>query len=224
MPRPRTHDLDDLLDVAEQVVTAAGPSGLTLRGLASAAGVSNGSIYHAFSSKDELLARVWLRTARRFLRMQAEQVEAALADADSTPSGVDAVVQAALTPVDFAARHPAAARLFFMRRRDQLFTPDLPEWLAEQLTSVQAEFTAVLLRLADAVWQRHDRVAVETVAACVVDLPTGLMRRQLETSHGLDELTGPRIAAAARAVLSLPIPTPANEPQTSPAPRKEHRS
>ncbi len=62
MPRPRTHDVDDLLDVAEQIVTDAGPSGLTLRGLASAAGVSNGSIYHAFSSKDELLARVWLRT------------------------------------------------------------------------------------------------------------------------------------------------------------------
>ena len=209
MPRPRTHDVDELLDVAEQIVTDAGPSGLTLRRLASAAGVSNGSIYHAFSSRDELLARVWLRTAQRFLRMQADRVEAALAGADSSEAGVDTVVQAALTSVDFAEEHPVAARLFFMQRRERLLAPDLPEALAAELKSVQTTFTGVLKRLADAVWHRHDRAAVEAITACVVDLPTGLIRRQLESGPGLDEATGPRIAAATRAILALPLPRPA---------------
>ena len=222
MPRPRTHDLDDLLDVAEQVATAAGPAGLTLRGLAGAAGVPTGSIYHAFSSKDELLARVWLRVARRFLRMQTEEVEAALAGAPSTASAVEAVARAALTPADFALRHPAAARLFFMQRRDQLFTPDLPDDVAAELESVQTEFTAVLVRLAEAMWQRRDRVAVDTIASCVVDLPGGLMHRRLESAHRLDDRTGPRIDAAARAILALPLPPPSRA-RTARATRKEHR-
>jgi AcrR family transcriptional regulator len=215
MPRPRTHDLDDLLDVAEQVVSDDGPSGLTLRRLASAAGVSNGSIYHAFSSKDELLARIWLRAAQRFLRMQATRVDAALADEHASGSEVDAVVQAALTPVVFAGRYPAAARLFFMQRRDQLVTAELPVWLVEQLQSVQSRFTDLLVRLADSLWQRHDRVAVETIATCLVDLPAGLLRRQLESPHGVDNHAEPRIAAATRAILAIPLPAPARKTRTS---------
>jgi AcrR family transcriptional regulator len=215
MPRPRTHDLDDLLDVAEQVVTEGGPSGLTLRRLASAAGVSNGSIYHAFSSKDELLARIWLRAAQRFLHMQVRRVDAALADENTSGPEVDAVVLAALSPVVFAARYPAAARLFFMQRRDQLVTGELPAWLVEQLESVQTQFSDLLVRLADSLWQRHDRVAVETIATCLVDLPGGLLRRQLESAHGLDPHAEPRIAAATRAILALPLPAPAHKTKTS---------
>jgi AcrR family transcriptional regulator len=226
MPRPRTHDVDQLLDVAEQIVTDTGSSGLTLRGLASAAGVSNGSIYHAFSSKEELLARVWLRTAQRFLRRQIEQVEAALAGTDSSESaGLDAVVRAALTPVDLAREYPAAARLFFMQRRDQLFSPELPPSTVAELESVQTRFTALLIRLADAVWQRHDARAVDTIAACVVDLAGGLMRRQLLSGRGVDEQTGARIAAATRAILALPLPAaPARKTRTSRPKRKEPRS
>ncbi len=223
MPRPRTHDLDDLLDVAEQVVTDGGPGALTLRRLASVAGVSNGSIYHAFSSKDELLARIWLRAAQRFLHMQATRVEAALADENASGSKVDAVVQAALSPVAFAARYPAAARLFFMQCRDQLVAAELPAWLVEQLQSVQTQFTDLLVRLADSLWQRHDRVAVETIATCLVDLPGGLLRRQLESAHELDHHAEPRIAAATRAILALPLPAPARKTKTSRSPRTANK-
>ncbi|HEY3630164.1 MAG TPA: helix-turn-helix domain-containing protein [Jatrophihabitantaceae bacterium] len=231
MPRPRTHDVDELLDVAEQIVTETGTAGLTLRNLAAAAGVSNGSIYHAFSSKEELLARVWLRTAQRFLQRQAEAVDAVLAHADpdvdvdidiDRAAGIEAVVQAALTPVGLARQYPAAARLFFMQRRDQLFSPQLSPSTVTELESVQTRFTALLIRLADAVWRRHDARAVDTIAACVVDLAGGLMRRQLLSGQGVDEHTGTRIAAATRAILALPLPeAPARRARTSRPKRKE---
>jgi AcrR family transcriptional regulator len=231
MPRPRTHDVDELLDVAEQIVTETGTAGLTLRNLAAAAGVSNGSIYHAFSSKEELLARVWLRTAQRFLQRQAEAVDAVLAHADpdvdvdidiDRAAGIEAVVQAALTPVGLARQYPAAARLFFMQRRDQLFSPQLSPSTVTELESVQTRFTALLIRLADAVWRRHDARAVDTIAACVVDLAGGLMRRQLLSGQGVDEHTGTRIAAATRAILALPLPdAPARRARTSRPKRKD---
>jgi len=205
MARPRVHDLDALLDAAERIVTDTGSAGLTLRALATAAGASNGSIYHAFSSKEEILARAWLRASERFLALLDERLEAALVPGGS---GEDAVVAAALAPVGFTERHPESARLFFGQRRDQLFTADVPAELVERLDAAQERFTAVLVRLAEARWQRRDAVAVEAIAACVVDLPGGLLRRQLLAGGRPDPQTGPRIEASTRAILQLTVPAP----------------
>jgi AcrR family transcriptional regulator len=213
VPRPRTHDLDSLLDVAEQIAGAAGPAGLTLRRLAAVASVSNGSIYHAFSSKEELLARVWARAARLLLTLQNARVEAALANrvADEA-SAIEAVAAVAVAPVDFAIDHPAAARLFFMQRRDQLVAQNLPAPVADELEAIQADFTRLLIRLAQARWARHDRIAVEAIATCVVDLPGGLMHRKLLTGIQVDSQAKAQIDTACRAILGLELPAPPTRP------------
>ena len=50
VPRPRVYDLDTVLDAVEALVAAQGPAAVTVRAVASAAGVSNGALYHNFSS------------------------------------------------------------------------------------------------------------------------------------------------------------------------------
>ncbi|NGN91131.1 TetR/AcrR family transcriptional regulator [Nocardioides sp. KC13] len=201
MSRQRLHTLDDLLDVAEQIVTSGDPSGLTLRSLATAAGASNGTIYHAFGSKDVLLARLWLRSWCRLGDLMAEAMGERSADA----SGEDAVVAVALTPVEFVRRFPASARLFFAQRRDQLFSADIPPELETELNSVQEKFVEVLVALARGVWDRGDRIAVEAIAVCVVDLPGGILRRCLLEDREADEATAARLEAAVRAILTVPL-------------------
>lgn len=231
MPRPRTTDLDTLLDVAERIATSTGTSGLTLRRLATEAGVSNGSIYHSFSSKEELLARVWARAARRMLTALDARVTAVLTGGTGRETGgepggepgtvgtsTEAIVAAALSPVDFAIEHPGAARLFFMQRRDQLFSDDLPQSASDELDEIQGFFTGVLIRLAQARWGRRDAVAVDAVAACVVDLPGGLMQRRLRAGDPLDDQTRAQIDAACRAILALELPPPPTR-----TPREEER-
>ena len=212
MSRQRLHTLDDLLDVAEQIVTSGDPSGLTLRSLAAAAGASNGTIYHAFGSKDVLLARLWLRSWCRLGGLMAE----AMAER-STDAGEDAVVAVALTPVEFVRRFPASARLFFAQRRDQLFSADLPPEVEAELTSVQEKFVEVLVALARGVWGRGDRIAVEAIAVCVVDLPGGILRRRLLEDREADEATAARLEAAVRAILTVPLePRPARATPADP--------
>jgi AcrR family transcriptional regulator len=207
MARPRTIELDQLLDVAERLATAGDPEGLTLRRLAAEAGASNGSIYHAFSSKEELLARVWIRAARRLLTEQSTRVEEAVSAATSVEAVDDAIVGAARWPVEFAIEHPGAARLFFGQRRDQLFSSHgLPAAITEELDAIQHGFTGLLMTLARARWQRTDRQAVETVAVCVVDLPGGLMQRKLVTGEALDAHVATHVEAACRAILALEPP------------------
>ncbi|MET7303077.1 helix-turn-helix domain-containing protein [Embleya sp. NPDC005575] len=217
MPRPRVHDLDRLLDVAERLVADGGPERFTVRALAVASGVSNGAIYHAFGSLPVLLGQVWSRAAGDFLDLQVELVDAVRSDGPE--SGVRAVVAAASAPAVFADRRPEAARLLMGVRREQLLGPEVPQESAEALFALDKRVLALLTRLARGLWGRADGPNVEVVTLCVVDLPTAVFRR---------ELTGPvvdgrprvgadsreRLAAAVRAVLALP-PPPAHAGRTA---------
>lgn len=208
MARPRVHSLDELLDVAEQLVTNGDPAGLTLRSLAASAGASNGTIYHAFGSKEELLARLWLRATARL----GAAIEEALGSCGENPA--DAVVAAAIAPVIFARRYPASSQLFFAQRSDQLFSEGLGHEILESLAAEQRRLTAVLVDLAMGMWGRKDRYAVEAVAACVVDVPGGMLRRALIEGRRPEAATERRIEAAVRGILAVPLAPP----------RKRHRT
>ncbi|MDA3627546.1 TetR/AcrR family transcriptional regulator [Saccharopolyspora oryzae] len=201
MARPRLHSLDDLLDVAEQLVTSSDPAGLTLRALATSAGASNGTIYHAFRSKEDLLAKLWLRAWSRLGELMNEAPAA-------HEGGIEAVVAVSLVPAEFVRRFPTSAQLFFTQRRDQLFSPELPADVAEELNATQQCFVDLLISLARGVWDRGDREAVEAIAVCVVDVPGGILRRALLEGRSPDEATGRRIEAAVRAILALDPPPP----------------
>lgn len=218
MPRPRVHDLDLLLDAAERLVADVGPERFTVRGLATASGVSNGAIYHAFGSLPVLLGRVWLRAAGDFLDLQVELVDAVRPD--DPDGGVRSVLAAASAPAVFADRRPEAARMLMGVHRDRLLGPDLPQESAEAMFALDKRVLALLTRLARALWGRADGPSVEVVTLCVVDLPTAVFRR---------ELTGPcadgrprigadsraRLEAAVRAVLTLPPPLPPHGARTT---------
>jgi AcrR family transcriptional regulator len=198
MARPRVHDLDRLLDTAEQMVAQVGAGNVTVRTLATAAGVPNGTIYHAYGSIGALLGQTWLRAASDFLDLQTELVDAS--------DGVDAVVAAADAPAVFAERRPDAARMLLTVKRDQLLGPHLPTELADALIALDKRVVSLLVRLAHLVWGRRDRAAVEVLTTCVVDLPTALFRRPL--AGGVPSIsadTRSRLAAAVRAVLTVPL-------------------
>lgn len=208
MPRPRLHSFDTLLDEAERLVTTGDPAGLTLRALAARAGASNGTIYHAFGSKEELLARLWLRAVARLSEAMTESRRSAALAATGTPTGADSVVAVAIAPVLLARRHPASAQLFFTQRSDQLFSAGLSPDVVALLDEEERRFVRLLRDLATSVWQRSDRAAVEAIAACVVDVPGGMLRRALIERREPDGVIERRIAAAARAILALPLDPP----------------
>lgn len=184
-------------------MTSGDPAGLTLRSLAAATGASNGSIYHAFRSKEELLARLWLRASSRLGAIMADAVRRA---GGGQPQ--EAVVALALAPIVLVQQHPASARLFFAQRSDQLFSADLAPEIVDELAVQQKLFTDLLVSLALGMWNRKDGVAVEAIAACVVDVPGGLLRRLLVADRPVDATSERRIEAAVRAILALPLDPP----------------
>ncbi|MEU7855499.1 helix-turn-helix domain-containing protein [Nonomuraea sp. NPDC049141] len=213
MARPRTHDLDQLLDVAERLVADGGPERFTVRALAEASGVSNGAIYHAFGSLPVLLGRLWMRAAGEFLDLQVELVDAV--QGGDRETAIAAVVAAAGAPAVFADRRPAAVRMLMAVRRDQLLGPQVPDELAEEMFALDQRLVALLVRLARGLWGRADGASVEVITLCVVDLPTAVFRRALtEPSADGRPVIGSdsreRLEAAVRGALTLPPPPPRN--------------
>ena len=208
VPRPRIHDIDEVLDTTESLVVEGGASAVTLRAVAAATGMSNGALYHAFGSRGGLVGRAWLRAAHRFLDLQHAAVDEVLGSA-SAPGwavGVDAVVAAADTPAAFAARFPESSRLLLTVRRDELLWSDLPEDVAAELSRLDSVLVALLVRLTRTLWGRGDARAVAVVEDCVVGLPTGLLLRRRRVP---DTALRQRLEAAVRAVLALdPPPAP----------------
>ncbi|WP_026410820.1 TetR/AcrR family transcriptional regulator [Actinomadura oligospora] len=217
MPRPRTHGLDELLDVAERLAADAGLGGVTIRGLAAASGMSNGAIYHAFGSLPVLLGQMWLRAAGAFLDLQEE-----LADAASASGGRgDAVAAAASAFAEFADRRPAAARMLARVKRDELLGPKVPDELASAMLAQDERLVRLLVRLARDLWGRGDGACVEVMTLCLVDLPTAVFHRALTgPSAGGPPVIGAdvrrRLDVAVRAVLALP-PPPARGGRPAPA-------
>src|SRR3954469_23129687 len=98
MARPQLVDVDALLDHARELWVAEGQSAVTIRALSSRSGVSNGAIYHHFSSRTHLLAQIWAREASAFRAYQRERIE----EARETGTADDAVVAAALATGGYA--------------------------------------------------------------------------------------------------------------------------
>ncbi|MDR3660449.1 MAG: helix-turn-helix domain containing protein [Mycobacterium sp.] len=198
MPRPRVYDLDSVLDAAEALAVEAGPGGVTTRSVAAAAGISNGAIYHNFGSRSELVARTWLRAARRFLDVQTELVESALSDGGADP--VAAVVAAAQAPEVFYERQRQSAELVWRVQRDQLLGTDLPPPLIAELKDLDSRLIELMVRLSTHLWGRRDGAAVDAITICIVDLPTAIVlsRNRISDSWARD-----RLIAAVRAVLAV---------------------
>jgi AcrR family transcriptional regulator len=212
MPRPRIHDLDLLLDAAEQLAVESGAASVTVRALSEATSVSNGAIYHAFGSRAGLVGSAWLRAAQRFLAVQRAAVDAVF---DTHPPGdaSDAVVAAADTPAAFLIEYPQSGRFLLAVRRSELIgSDDIPEQIAENLRALDTSITDLLIRLSRAVWDRSDRIAVGVVRECIVELPGAMLLRGERTP---DPAVRERLAAAVRAVLAVPLPpyTPSQKNQ-----------
>jgi AcrR family transcriptional regulator len=201
VPRQRLHEPEDLLDAAELLLIEDGRARLTVRALAERAGASNGSIYHAFGSVEDVVGHAWLRRAREFLALQRSAVDAELAAGDPAR----AVQAAADAPARYAEQNLRAARLLATVDRALVLTDDLDPPLASALRALDAELLDTLGLLARAVFARADAAAVGVISACVVRLPAALLFPGIRAGR-IRAHPRAQLAAAVAAVLACGLP------------------
>lgn len=200
MGRPRQYELENLLEHGRLLWIEHGSGGVTMRALGNASGASNGAVYHAFGSRDGLLARVWTREARKFLVFQRDRVGHSLRQGDP----VTALVVAALAPADYAVTDEQGARLLVSANVDGLMVPGLDAEARDQLLRLQQDLGGLLADLAMALWERSDKAAVTTIRYCVVNLPGTLL---LKGKTITDPVAQHALELAVRGIASAQPPT-----------------
>ncbi len=171
MPRPAKFSEDQILDAAMRLVAGGGPTAATISGIAGLLGAPVGSIYHRFGSRDLLLARLWVRTVKRF---QGGFIEAlGVEDPD------EAALGAALYNVEWTRRHLDEARVLLLYRREDL-AAKWPDELGTELSTLNADVVAAITEHAQKRYgEDADAEAVRRVVFALVDVPYAAGRRHL---------------------------------------------
>ncbi len=197
MPRPERHPVDKLLDVSRDLVLSEGARAVTVDRIIAASGAPKGSVYHRFSTVNDLLAAMWLRGVRR---SQACFLEPLKAGGDP----IKAALAAGLAIFDFATEEPADARLLAALRREDLVGEVTDAALVVALQQVNDELRSAVTALTRRLYGRATRDAIERTTCAVIDLPQGAIRRHLVQGVPVPGVIRPQLAAAIRAALQHP--------------------
>ena len=193
------------MDHARELWADKGTAALTIRALSARSGVSNGAIYNAFGSRDNLLARVWAREAERFLDYQRSVVTTAL-----RVGATDAVLAAALAPADYARLDEPGSRLLLAVTGESLAVPDLPDDERARLRDLRRAVADLIATLSQEVWNRTDQPALTLIKYCLVDLPSALL---LGGPQPADAIARQGLELAVRGILSKEPPAPGRRSQ-----------
>jgi len=112
MGRPREHDERTraaLLAAAEQLVAQGGPTALSVRAVADAAGTTTRAVYSLFGSKDGLLVEALARDAFEFLYTEIEKLE------ETEDPVADLIAVGVHVFRRLVREHPALYRIAFQR-------------------------------------------------------------------------------------------------------------
>ncbi len=199
MPRPELHSTDRILDAARSVALESGVGAATIASIARESGAPVGTLYHRFGSRDELLARAWIRAARR-------AQEAVIASASGL-AGTDAIVTAALAVIDFCEFNPKDARMLVSFRREDLLAGDLPPTLVAELEELNRPLERCIKRLARDIHGSAGAQSTEIAALAIFDLPYGAARRHLIAGRSLPGALRRHVEVAVRAIVAMKAPS-----------------
>lgn len=196
MGRPAQYPAQQILDTAARLAAADGPAGSTIGAIASALGAPTGSIYHRFSSRDVLLAELWLQTVESF------QVgfQAALAGPESHKAGL----QAALYTPQWVRAHPAPARLLLLHRREDFLPGGWPAEVSQRAADLGKQGELALRTFARRALKSTSAQALRRASYAVIDLPYAAVRSHVHADEPPPPIVDELIAVAYRAVITDP--------------------
>jgi AcrR family transcriptional regulator len=193
VPRPELHPTDSILDAARDVVLDEGVGAATIAAIAESSGAPVGSIYHRFSSVDELLTEMWIRAVRRSQERFAMAAE--------HPNPIEAAVGAALSVYDFCVEHPADGRLLLSYGPEDLARGRMAPRQRDELERLNEPVMATVRDLARRLYGRASKQSFDRVLMAVFDLPHGAVGRPLKNGENLSPERRRALEVALRAVL-----------------------
>ncbi|MEU8898772.1 TetR/AcrR family transcriptional regulator [Nocardia sp. NPDC048505] len=190
MARPRQFTDDQILDAARDLLADPATIRPGIAAIGRAAGVHTGSIYVRFASREELLARLWLRSIRRF----HAGFNAALA-------GPDPLLAAAIFLTRYCRDHPTEARAMKMFRREDLLEVG-PEDLRADIATVNDVMNQTLRAAVATEFGVADERHMAIATAAVKAIPYGMVREFIAVAAPIPDWVDEVVTTATAAVVT----------------------
>jgi AcrR family transcriptional regulator len=168
MGRRAKYTDEQFLDAARDLAAKKGPDAITIADIAASVGAPIGSVYHRFSSRERLMARLWLRTVRSF----QEGFLTLLAEGRAK--------EAALYTSRWVREHFDEALLLLLYRREEFFGDAWPEEIKKDARLLMRRLDEGII---DFTLSRFGRVSEEMLQRTVfalIDVPYAAVRRYLQ--------------------------------------------
>jgi len=158
-----------ILDAAASLVATGGPSAATVTAISEAIGAPNGSIYHRFKSRDELLGRLWLSRAKTFQDLWA----AALNEPDPVRAGLEA----ALSLPKLVRTDINCARTMLLYRRTDFLSDGWPPEMKAEAERLGRQTKSAMSTMTKRLFGRETAATTRTAAFATIDIPMAAVRR-----------------------------------------------
>jgi AcrR family transcriptional regulator len=186
-------DADGILDVTAALIAEGGPARATIANIAGALGAPSGSIYHRFSTRDLVLARLWTRTVCR--------AQLGFLDAMNEPDLDLAAREAALHLPRWTRSHLAEARVLLLYRRQDLIER-WPAELGDELAHLNDGLRDAVTSFARRRFGRATKTTLTTTRYALVDIPYAGVRSYLVEGQPPPPIIDDLIVTASQAVLA----------------------
>ncbi len=191
MGRAAQFNREELVTLAIALAAAEGPTAVTMQRVGASAKASNGSVYHRFGSRAELLAAVWLAAVEQFQADWWARVE-----------GLDEPGEVAVAGVRWARSHRDLAKILLLHRAE--------DFLSDQTPAALREEAARLASLTNERWRRVSQHflgsdtsdALERTRFAFALLPLGALRRYLSDDKPITAVAEGLVREAAVALMA----------------------
>lgn len=175
-----------VFDAVGQQLTRHGS--VKLQDIVSRTGISVGSLYHRYGSREILLARSWIDAVSKFQNRFLTELESGLNDAGE---------RAAMTTPQFCREYPERARILVCCRREEFLSNDIPEELQKSISEINARAVGSVTRFA-----RKNDLSLQSCQLGMVAYPLGAVRLYLPNKK-VPPSIDKHVAAAYRAATML---------------------
>jgi AcrR family transcriptional regulator len=193
MPRPAKHNEASILGAAASLVAAGGPKSATITAIGTAIGAPNGSIYHRFRTRDELLGRLWLNKAGFFQNRWAEALK--------QPDAKQAGLAAALSLPQAVRDDFEGARIMLLHRREDFLSDGWPTEMRAEAERLGKQVDGAISDVARRLFGRHTTATRQVATFAVLDLPFSAVRRFVAAGESPPALVDTLIARAYAAIV-----------------------
>lgn len=175
MGRKQQYSNDDFINAALALISESGPESVTVASIAKRLKAPVGSVYHRFSSRELIMAELWLRIAESFQQGFLELLQTG-----------DCVRTSRYT-VQWVRLHPRESKVLLLYRREELMTAEWPDLVKERAAKLRQELQAGILSFVQKSFGDISPENVKRTVFALTEIPLAAVKQYLVSEEKIPD-------------------------------------